>query len=91
MLRVRDVMQTEYPCANHGASIRDVGLAIAKAGGDMIPIVDDEGMLVGILTARDLARRYIRESSEPSSFADRPASVDLIRATYRPATLNARI
>src|SRR5438132_12218634 len=23
MLRVRDVMQTEYPCANHGASIRD--------------------------------------------------------------------
>jgi len=79
MLRVRDVMQTEYPCANHGASIRDVGLAIAKAGGDMIPIVDDEGLLVGALTARDLARRYIRESSEPSSFADRPASVDLIR------------
>ncbi|MDX6646141.1 MAG: manganese-dependent inorganic pyrophosphatase [Miltoncostaeaceae bacterium] len=78
MLRVKDVMQTEYPCANHGASIRDVGLALANAGGDMIPIVDDEGMLVGMLTARDLARRYIRESSEPSSFADRPASVDLI-------------
>jgi manganese-dependent inorganic pyrophosphatase len=78
MLRVKDVMQTEYPCANHGASIRDVGLALANASGDMIPIVDDEGVLVGMLTARDLARRYIRESSEPSSFADRPASVDLI-------------
>ena len=32
----------------------------------------------GILTARDLARRYIKESGEPSSFADRPASADLI-------------
>jgi manganese-dependent inorganic pyrophosphatase len=32
-----------------------------------------------MITVRDLARRYIKESGEPSSFADRPASVDLIR------------
>jgi manganese-dependent inorganic pyrophosphatase len=78
MLRVRDVMRTDFPSASHNASLRDVGMAMAKAGVDVIPIVDENGGLAGMLTMRDLARRYIRESSEPSSFADRPANVDLI-------------
>ena len=78
MLRARDVMRTDHPCANHNDSLRAVGVAMAKANVDLIPIVDDDGIIVGILTARDLARRYIKESGEPSSFADRPASPDLI-------------
>jgi manganese-dependent inorganic pyrophosphatase len=77
-LRVRDVMRPESPSAHHDASLRDVGLAMAKGELDLMPIVDDDGGLVGMLTARDLARRYIKESGEPSSFADRPVSVDLI-------------
>lgn len=78
MLRAQDVMSPDQPTANHNASLREVGIAMAKADLDLIPIVDDAGVVVGILTARDLARRYIKESGEPSSFADRPASVDLI-------------
>ncbi len=78
MLRAVDVMSPDHPAANHNASLREVGIAMAKADLDLIPIVDDEGTVVGILTARDLARRYIKESGEPSSFADRPASADLI-------------
>ncbi len=78
MLRAQDVMSPDHPTASHDASLREVGIAMAKADLDLIPIVDDEGIVVGILTARDLARRYIKESGEPSSFADRPASVDLI-------------
>lgn len=78
MLRARDVMRHEYPCAAHGDALRDVGRTMAASDLDLIPIVDDEGLIVGILTARDLARRYVKESGEPSSFADRPASVDLI-------------
>lgn len=77
-LRAQDVMNTEHPTAHHEASLRDVGIAMAKADLDLIPIVDDDGVVVGLLTARDLARRYIKESGEPSSFADRPASIDLI-------------
>ncbi|MGD9694876.1 MAG: putative manganese-dependent inorganic diphosphatase [Thermoleophilia bacterium] len=77
-LRARDVMRTEFALANHNASLRDVGLAMAKGDVDIIPIVDDDGLMVGILTARDIARRYIKESGEPSSFADRQVSVDLI-------------
>jgi manganese-dependent inorganic pyrophosphatase len=78
MLRAQDVMSPDHPAANHDASLREVGIAMAKADLDLIPIVDDAGVVVGILTARDLARRYIKESGEPSSFADRPASADLI-------------
>ena len=77
-LRAKDVMRTDHPTANHDESLRDVGIAMAKGDVDIIPIVDDAGAVTGILTARDLARRYIKESSEPSSFADRPASIDLI-------------
>ena len=78
MLRAQDVMSPDHPTASHDASLREVGIAMAKADLDLIPIVDDAGKVVGILTARDLARRYIKESGEPSSFADRPASADLI-------------
>ena len=33
---------------------------------DLVPIVDDAGALAGVMTERALARRYIRESREPS-------------------------
>lgn len=73
-----DVMQSGHATANHNASLHEVGLQMAAADLDLIPIVDDDGAVVGMVTARDLARRYIKESGEPSNFADRPVSVDLI-------------
>ena len=78
LLRACDVMASGCPTATHDASLRDVGVAMAKADLDIMPIVDDNGVVAGIMTTRDLARRYIKESGEPSSFADRPASIDLI-------------
>jgi manganese-dependent inorganic pyrophosphatase len=77
-LRARDVMRPGCPCADQGASLRDVGLVMATGDADLVPITDDDGAVVGMITARDLARRYIKESGEPSNFADRPVSADLI-------------
>ena len=98
MLRARDVMRPTFAAADHNASLRDVGLAMAKGDLDLIPIVDDDGAIAGQVTARDLARRYVKESGEPSSFADRPVSVDLIvevlggELVVRPErTLNGRL
>jgi manganese-dependent inorganic pyrophosphatase len=65
-LRVRDVMRTEFPTAHRSDPVRPVGLLMASAGLDLLPIVDDEGALCGVLTERALARRYIRESREAS-------------------------
>ena len=78
MLRASDVMRFDYPSADQEASLRDVGITVANAETDLIPIVDGDGVVVGMLTARDIARRYVKETSEPSSFADRPISADLI-------------
>jgi manganese-dependent inorganic pyrophosphatase len=67
MLRVCDVMRDGFPVAPEGAPVREVGLAMAAEGLDLMPIVDDDGGLVGVMTERALARRYIRESREVSS------------------------
>ncbi|MGH2941505.1 MAG: putative manganese-dependent inorganic diphosphatase [Solirubrobacteraceae bacterium] len=65
-LRVRDVMRTSFPVAGSGDPVRSVGLRMASEGMDLMPIVDGDGILTGLLTERALARRYIRESREAS-------------------------
>ncbi|MGI8801343.1 MAG: putative manganese-dependent inorganic diphosphatase [Solirubrobacteraceae bacterium] len=76
-LRVRDVMRTDFPTANGRDPVRSVGLLMAAAGLDLVPIVDDAGVLSGVLTERALARRYIRESREASRL-DAPTEIGAI-------------
>jgi manganese-dependent inorganic pyrophosphatase len=71
-------MRPGCPSADQGASLRDVGLVMASGDADLVAITGEGGAVAGMITARDLARRYIKESGEPSSFADRPVSADLI-------------
>ncbi|QYJ17027.1 Cobalt-dependent inorganic pyrophosphatase [Rubrobacter xylanophilus DSM 9941] len=78
MLRVKDVMNKNLIVANRNDPLHSVGLAMAKNNIGQIPIVDDDGTLVGIITERDLARMYIRESRDPSTFAHTPVSVGSI-------------
>ena len=74
-LRVKDVMH-DVMTAQRNDPLRNVGLAMAKRNIGQVPIVDDDGAIVGIVTERDLARMYIRESREASTFAATPVSVD---------------
>ena len=78
MLRVKDVMSAEITTARTRDPLRNVGLVMAQKNISQVPIVDDDGTLVGIITERDLARMYIRESRGASSFSESPVSVDLI-------------
>ena len=57
--------------------MREVGLLMAREDLDLVPIVDDDGALAGVMTERALARRYIRESREPSEL-DAPTKVGAI-------------
>jgi manganese-dependent inorganic pyrophosphatase len=75
MLRVKDVMHENLVLASRDDPLRNVGLAMAKGNIGQVPIVDDGGSLVGIVTERDLARMYVRESRGASTFADTPVSV----------------
>jgi manganese-dependent inorganic pyrophosphatase len=78
MLRVCDVMREGFPVARQGEPVRAVGLAMAGGDLDLMPIVDDDGALVGVMTERALARRYIRESREVSSLVGAPTAVSAV-------------
>jgi manganese-dependent inorganic pyrophosphatase len=78
MLRARDVMQTEFAVCRDEEPVREVGLAMAREDSDVVPVVDGDGTLVGVVTERALARRYIRESRETSSLVDAPTTVQAI-------------
>ncbi len=77
MLRVSDVMRERFPQAAGGEPIREVGRLMAREDLDLVPIVDDDGALEGVMTERALARRYIRESREPSELdaPTRPSAI----------------
>ena len=77
-LRARDVM---VPCGvTAGAEdpVRGVGLAMAEHGLDVVPVLDADGALAGVLSERALARRYLRESRDASDFARRAVSLEAV-------------
>jgi manganese-dependent inorganic pyrophosphatase len=78
MLRACDVMAASFSVAHHRKPVREVGIAMASDNLDLMPVVDDDGLLLGVVTMRALARRYIRESREPSSLGDSDTTVDAI-------------
>ena len=75
MLRVKDVMAKDVAVARKDDPLRNVGLMMAKRNISQVPIVDDDGALVGIITERNLARMYVRESRGASTFAESPVNV----------------
>ena len=77
MLRVRDVMRERFPHAEHTVPVREVGLIMARDEVDLVPVVADGGELAGVMTERQLARRYVRESREASRL-DAPTAVGAI-------------
>ncbi len=78
MLRATDVMQTSFPITREDQPIREAGLAMARAELELVPVVDGDGALRGIVTERALARRYIRESRRTSTLQEAPTQVGAI-------------
>jgi manganese-dependent inorganic pyrophosphatase len=77
MLRVCDVMREAFPRACDTEPVRDVGILMAREHLDLVPIVDTNDVLAGVMTERALARRYIRESRGASRL-DSPTSLGAI-------------
>src|SRR5450755_1819254 len=78
MLRARDVMQTSFPITRQDEPVREGGLAMAKADLELVPIVDDDGSLTGVLTERALARRYVRDSLRTSTLEEAPTFLSAV-------------
>ncbi|MGF1472898.1 MAG: putative manganese-dependent inorganic diphosphatase [Rubrobacteraceae bacterium] len=77
-LRVKDVMSADVEVAGKDDPLQHVGLMMAERSLSQVPVVEDDGSLIGLITERNLARMYIRESRETSTFADTPVSVNAI-------------
>ena len=56
MLRVCDVMQRAHPVSRN-TPLRRAGSDMVNAGLELIPVVDERGVLIGVVTERTLARR----------------------------------
>jgi len=77
-LRVRDVMQECAVTVPHDAPVREVGLAMHEKRLDLVAVTDERGALAGVVSERDLAHMYIRESRGASTFEDRPVRLSAI-------------
>ncbi|MGN6167584.1 MAG: putative manganese-dependent inorganic diphosphatase [Solirubrobacteraceae bacterium] len=77
MLRVCDVMQRAYPVSDRDTPLREAGRYMVDARLELVPVVDDKEALIGVVTERTLARRYIRESRE-TSILEAPTFVDAV-------------
>ena len=78
MLRAGDVMQERFPIGHEDEPVREAGRAMAKADLELVPIVDAEGALAGVLTERALARRYVRESQRTSTLEEAPTDLSAL-------------
>ena len=78
MLRVCDVMRLSVPLIGRDRPIREAGLAMVRAEQDLLPVVDERGGLVGTVTERTLARRFVRESRRTSTLQETPTPVRAI-------------
>jgi manganese-dependent inorganic pyrophosphatase len=76
--RARDVMLEEFPVTRADEPLRTAGQAMSQADLELVPIVDDAGALVGVLTERALARRYIRDSRSTSTLEEAPTMVSSV-------------
>ena len=90
---VKDVMSTSVVTASPGAAIKDVAALLVKNGISAVPVVDDEGFLVGIVSESDLIslqttpdpRSHLLHESDPPPSAHVAADV----MTEHPVTLPA--
>jgi manganese-dependent inorganic pyrophosphatase len=78
MPRARDVMQTSFPLTAQDAPLREAGLEMGRADLELVPVVDGDGALTGVLTERALARRYIRETRRTSTLEDAPTQASAV-------------
>jgi manganese-dependent inorganic pyrophosphatase len=78
LLRACDVMREQFPVIGQNEAIREAGIALSRAELELVPVVDEDGALIGVVTERALARRYVRESRHTSTLRDAPTNVSAI-------------
>jgi len=66
-MRARDIMTREPECCRPDQTARDAALVMRDRDCGCVPIVDDAGSVIGIITDRDLAVRAIALGKDSST------------------------
>lgn len=65
-MRVAELMQHEPRVTRPGATLEEAGRTMAEAGCGFLPVIDDEGTVVGVLTDRDVCLALCTRDLLPS-------------------------
>ena len=84
-LRVQDIMTQNVVCASVNSTVYEVGQLMYQHQVHYVPMVDEKGRALGLVTERNLARGYLKEFHVPS-LHDMPTELGKITQT-----LNGRL
>ncbi|MEO5565167.1 MAG: CBS domain-containing protein [Luteimonas sp.] len=63
-MELKSLMTANPACCKSGTSLREVAQMMADNDCGMIPVVDDKGMPVGVITDRDIALRVVAKGKD---------------------------
>ena len=73
MMQVREIMSTEAKCCSPTASLIEVARLMVEEDCGEIPVCDESGKPVGVLTDRDIVCRLVAKGKEPTTLSARDA------------------
>ncbi|HTW12185.1 MAG TPA: DHH family phosphoesterase, partial [Solirubrobacteraceae bacterium] len=88
-LRACDLMATEFPRVRVDDPIRDAGLAIDGTDYDLVPVLDGDGVMAGVVTTRALAMCFVNGCNSGDQ-SDRPLQ-DWLTAPCRELMEDAQV
>jgi len=77
-MRCEELMTLEVELLDVRATVRDAARRMRDLNIGFLPIVDDGGQLVGVLTDRDIAVRVVADNHGPSVAVDQVMTEDVI-------------
>jgi CBS domain-containing protein len=83
-LRVSDAMSKQLQTCRPGDSLADAEKTMRQAHIRRLPVVDEQGALVGILSLADLAREAARQNTSPKREIDESEVGDTLASICQP-------
>lgn len=65
-MQVREIMTTNPACCTPESSLQDVAKLMADCDCGEIPVLDEQGRPVGVVTDRDIACRAVAQGKDPA-------------------------
>lgn len=80
-MKARDVMTPEPACCSPSDSVKDAAALMIDNNCGEIPVVDQSGQLVGVVTDRDIACRCVAEGKSADTPVEEVMSSSLVTVT----------